>query len=81
MTEEQALGKAGPLGACAPCNNEVVVNAASFVDQLPHSIQAFWGDRRVHRAFLERYREQGATEENVPFVRLNLRSSTPFSRG
>ena len=32
-------------------------------------------------AFLEMYREQGATEETAPFVRLNLRSSTPFSRG
>ena len=59
----------------------MVVDAADFVAQLPHSVQAFWGDRHVHQAFLEMYREQGATEETAPFVRLNLRSSTPFSRG
>ena len=83
MMEEQALGPAGPLGACAPCSNEIVIDMASFVEQLPHSIQAFVGDdkaKEVHRTFLAVHKDQGVTPESVPFLRMNIHSrSSPFS--
>ena len=50
--------------------NEVIVDAASYVERLPHSLEAVIGDREVHMAFL---REYHLSAHEVPLIKFGER--------
>ena len=57
--------------------NEIIIDANKWRRTLPNVIEAFYGDRQVHAAFLQEY---GLTAGTHPFVTLNQGSwIAPFS--
>ena len=57
--------------------NEIIIDAAHWRNHLPNVIEAIYGDRDMHTAFLEHY---GVTPMTHPYVELDLNNwDAPFS--
>ena len=46
-------------------HNEVIIDAHYYMENLPQSVEAIYGDAKVHRAFLKHY---GVTADEVPLI-------------
>ena len=57
--------------------NEIIVDAVSWRSQLPAVIEAIYGDRALHRRFLDEY---GLDAKRLPYLTLNRSNwENPFS--
>ena len=54
-----------PVPPPQPHPNEVVVDVATYLHNLPYSVEAILGSTRVHDALLRRYQ---LTRQDVPLV-------------